>query len=63
MFATLLVERSLPAPEICGSNLVIGKFGKTTVNCTEKTKIMKINQEWPKLMKNKVGKKDKALLG
>ena len=38
-----LVERSLPIPEVRGSNPVIGKIYWTffTVNCIEKTKIKK----------------------
>ena len=35
-----LVERSLPTPEVRGSNPVIGKF-ICTINCIEKTKIKK----------------------
>ena len=36
-----LVERSLPIPEVCGSNPVMGKnlYRTFTVNCIEKTKI------------------------
>ena len=38
-----LVERSLPIPEVRGSNPVIGKnlYRTFTVNCIEKTKIKK----------------------
>ena len=38
-----LVERSLPMPEVCGSNPVTGKYlyWTFTVNCIEKTKIKK----------------------
>ena len=37
----LLVERSLPTPEVRSSNPVIGKL-YITVNCFEKTKIKKL---------------------
>ena len=39
----LLVERSIPIPEVRGSNPVIGKnlFWTFTVRCIEKTKIKK----------------------
>ena len=39
-----MVERSIPTPEVHGSNPVVGKLYITytyTVNCIEKTKIMK----------------------
>ena len=44
-----LVERSIPIPEVRGSNPVIGKnlFWTFTVNCIEKTKMKKSGREWP----------------
>ena len=44
-----LVMRSLPIPEVHGSNPVIGKnlYPRLTVNCIEKTKIKKRGREWP----------------
>ena len=44
MVVAQLVERSLPIPEVHGSNLVIDKLlylTMFTVNCIEKTKIKK----------------------
>ena len=43
-----LVERSLPTPEVHGSNPVIGKkiHLMFSVNCIEKTKIKK-GRDWP----------------
>ena len=48
-----LVERWLPIREVCSSNPVIGKnlYQTLTVNCIEKTKIMKKGREWP-ILKN-----------
>ena len=42
-----LVERSLPLPEVRGSNPVLGKnlYSTFTVNCIEKTKIKKKEAE------------------
>ena len=49
MVVAQLVERSLPIPEVRGSNPVIGKklYQTLTVNCIEKTKIKKRGREWP----------------
>ena len=48
MVVAQLVERSLPIPEVCGSNPVIGKklYGNLfTVNCIKKTNIKKKEAE------------------
>ena len=41
MVVAQLVKRSLPTPEVRGSNPVIGKIVYVTVNCIEKTKIFR----------------------
>ena len=48
MVVAQLVERSLPIPEVRGSNPVIGKNIQLTftVNSIEKTKI---NKKWPRM--------------
>ena len=50
-----LVERSLPIPEVRGSNPVIGKnlYRTFTVNCIEKTKIKKKRPGMAHFLKNK----------
>ena len=51
-----LDEQSLPTPEVCGSNPVIGKiyirYLFVSVNCIEKTKIKKETGNGPFLKKD-----------